>query len=298
MSKISEYLDAVRDYYARQEMERKTRQSTVAGYAQEMGMPVDRLIRQLADVGFTKSEHDALDQSERVALLDHLRSIHGSGGERKKIVVEHESESVTLLRAVAARENGAEWDALHELTDRVIFGLDIDPDLQRLVNLIVAKSFVQGGLPSMKRGRPKSDETEQLGRDVAQAYWDLRDGGTPYAEAVATVSERFHKDERHIMRMVKAHTEDVGATLERRQMWRLLAETMRWVYSAEVNREPKPSVYETILDGLKLPPELESQEFEDEDYLDHLGELIRKEADAKPLVTRKIRVLRSVTQRD
>ena len=173
MSKISEYLDAVRDYYARQEMERKTRQSTVAGYAQEMGMPVDRLIRQLADVGFTKSEHDALDQSER-----------------------------------------------------------------------------------------------------------------------------FHKDERHIMRMVKAHTEEVGATFERRQMWRRWAEAMRSVYSAEGNREPKPSVYETILDGLKLPPELESQEFEDEDYLDHLDELIRKEADAKPLVTRKIRVLRSVTQRD
>lgn len=142
MSKISEYLDAVRNYYAQFEVERE------------------------GDPGAI------------------------SGG--REIEVEFETEAVTLLRAVANRANGAEWDALHELTDRVIFGLDIDPDLQRLVNLIVAKSFVQGGLPSMKRGRPKSDETEQLGRDVAQAYWDLRDGGTPYAEAVAMVSERFH----------------------------------------------------------------------------------------------------------
>jgi len=298
MSKISEYLDAVRDYYAQQEMERKTRRGTVAGYAQEIGIPVERLIRQLADVGFAKCEHDLLEDNELEALLGHFMRLHGTGEPRKEIVIECESESVTLLRAVAARENGAEWDALHELTDRVIFGLDIDSDLQRLVNLIVAKSFVQGGLPSMKRGRPKSDETEQLGRDVAQAYWDLRDGGTPYAEAVATVSERFHKDERHIMRMVKAHTEDVGATLERRQMWRRWVEAMRWAYSAEGNREPKPSVYGTILDVVKLPPALESQDFEDEDYLDHLDELIRKAADAKPPLTRNSVHLKPVTRKD
>lgn len=248
MSKISEYLDAVRNHYAQYEVECESDPGT------------------------------------------------DSGG--REIVVEAETESVTLLRAVASRVNGAEWDALTKLTDCVIWGLDIDPDLQRLVNLIVAKSLVQGGLPSMKRGRPKSDETEQLGRDVAQAYWDLRDEGTPYAEAVATVSERFHKDERHIMRMVKAHTEEVGATFERRAMWRRWAEAMRLIYSAEGDNQPKRSVYETILEGSKLPLELEMPEFEDEDYLDHLDELIRKEADAKPLLTRKIRVLRPVTQRD
>ena len=100
------------------------------------------------------------------------------------------------------------------------------------------------------------------------------------------------------MRMVKTHTEDVGATFERRELSRFWVETMRWVYSNKGDNEPRRPMYETILDSWKLPPELESPEFEDGDYLDHLDELIRKEADAKPLVTRKIRVLRSVTQRD
>lgn len=284
MSKISEYLKLVGDYYERQSQVQESQ--SVAEFAKDLHRPVEVVMEQLVTAGRPKRhQDDSISSEDKEALLDFLRKLDGTGHERKIVVLMCDSESVQLLRAVARQENGAELAALEYFTDQVVWGHPIDPDLQQLVNLVIAKSMVVGALPSMKKGRPQSDETERLGHEVAQRYWDMRDKGISYADAVQRLSEHVHKGERHIMRLVKEHTKLVGATLEQRE-----ANRRWWALMRDMRKEgdmPVMSSYEKVLQQRR---ELDPPVFETDDYIDHLDELIRKEADAKPLLTKKIRV--------
>ncbi|MCB1803153.1 MAG: translation initiation factor IF-2, partial [Gammaproteobacteria bacterium] len=51
---------------------------TVSQLASDVGIPVDRLLKQLSDAGITKqSEQDTISEQEKVDLLNHLRRSHG-----------------------------------------------------------------------------------------------------------------------------------------------------------------------------------------------------------------------------
>lgn len=275
MSKISDYIRAVQDHFTKE----ANKPQTVEEFAVELSKPVETILVQLGLAGVKKSKGDLISESEKQALLKYLQKSHGSETANKKTITikRGPSEAIQLWQAVADQKNGSAWDALDHFAQQVIWGQPIDPDLQRLINLIITKSIVEGALPSMKRGRPKSEDVEELGKDVAQAYWDMRDSGKSYADAVGFISEKIHKDERHIMRMVESNRSFVGETLEdreRKRNWLTITRQMRGDGNGYV------SIYEEFLSP-KLPTELEKIEFQNEDYVAHLEELIRLELKTK-----------------
>lgn len=131
------------------------------------------------------------------------------------------------LKALADDENGAELNVLQVLAGAVISGTEIESNFQLVANAIVAQSVLFGKLPSKKKGRPESSDGVNA-RDVAEQYYLLRDDGVSYADSVAKISTLFHKDERHIMRLVKEGKPEIGNSSEertkKRARWKLLAD--------------------------------------------------------------------------
>lgn len=121
----------------------------------------------------------------------------------------------SILETLKNGANGAERAVLEELASLVIEGHSINPDFQKVANAIVAKAVLRGLLPPKKMGRPK-DSASNVRFAAATMYFDLIDSGKTYADAVSQVAERFHKDERNIMRMVSEHRNEIGETVEER----------------------------------------------------------------------------------
>lgn len=149
---------------------------------------------------------------------------------RKKITILSQQEQA--LKALANDENGAELNVLHVLAGAVLSGRKVDADFQLVANAIVAQSVIFGKLPPKKKGRPESNDGVH-GWGVAYKYFSLRDSGVSYANAVAQVAAEFHKDERHIMRLVKENKSSIGLSLEdrerHRKWWRMCAEIRQTV---------------------------------------------------------------------
>jgi hypothetical protein len=146
--------------------------------------------------------------------------------ERKKITFK--SREQTALEELKAGKSGAELRVLEVLAENVLSGLSVPADFQTVANIVIAKSFVLGKLPSMSRGRP-SAEDQSMGWQVAFLYYQLRDSGMSYADAVSKVSAWFHKDERHIMRLVNANKNEIGgddleARRVHREYWKFCSE--------------------------------------------------------------------------
>lgn len=269
MGKITDYFEQ-----CRQDEEERKRNQTVATYAKELNKSSEILLSQLHNAGIKKeSETDQLTEADKEALLRYLQKSHGGGGRaRKKITLSYkvESKEQRLMKAVAAQENGAEWECLQHLMECVFSGRAIDPEFQAVINLIVAKSFVYQALPVKKLGRPKSQKTDDLGREITQEYWDSRDSGASYSEAVQRLAERFHKDERHIMRLTEKHKASVGLTFEEREEKREWATLRRQAFYL-ARSSPLDSYLSTIFEILGSP-----LEFEPDDYIEYFDEQIAK----------------------
>jgi hypothetical protein len=156
-------------------------------------------------------------QPDREALASYFK-------ERKEIM---ESESRTALaktfsgveraiQALSDAKNGAEYGILMELSNLVLSRKVIDPDFQKIANAIVVLALLANQLPPKRKGRPKND-TAGNGMKIASMYLSLVDSGVRYAEAVAEVADKFHKNERQIMRVVKEFKPFVGNTCEERE---------------------------------------------------------------------------------
>lgn len=139
--------------------------------------------------------------------------------EEKRLTVRIEDPQDAALRALAEGKNGAELGVLELLAALAVAGQEVHQDFQRVANAIVAQSVLLGKLPSKPRGRPK-DEDNDVGRHVASDYYDMRDAGASYAEAVAELSAKYHKDERHIMRLARLGRRYVWSTKSDREKWR------------------------------------------------------------------------------
>jgi len=69
---------------------------TVSQLASDVGIPVDRLLKQLSDAGVAKqAAEDVITEQEKVTLLNHLRRSHGKS---EKSVGESAAKKVTLKR--------------------------------------------------------------------------------------------------------------------------------------------------------------------------------------------------------
>ena len=216
MSKIADYIE-------QQERARETQ--TVADFAMNLRRSPDAILRLLQKAGVQKNAPtDRISEADKKTLLHFLKSQYSNPNDtsREKIVIEKmstpcESETDLLLKAVVEEKNGAEWGVLTHFAGLVIAENEIDPNLQAAVNLLVAQIVLCETLPLKKLGRPKSQEVEEVGLEIAQTYWDLRDQGESYSNAVSQLAGQFHKDERHIMRMVRAHKVRVGEDLQKRE---------------------------------------------------------------------------------
>jgi hypothetical protein len=70
---------------------------TVSQLATVVGIPIDRLLKQLADAGIQKSDGaDVVTEHDKIVLLTHLRSIHGKNISLKKIESSAEPKTVTV----------------------------------------------------------------------------------------------------------------------------------------------------------------------------------------------------------
>lgn len=278
-------MSKIADYFEQQEKKRLKAQEqrekeTVADFAKELNKTAAVLMEQLREAGVQKtSETDRITETDKQVLLSFLQKNHAPEEPRKKITLtsEWESEEDKCLKAVGERENGAEWMCLEQFAGNVIGGAKIDQKFQAIVNLIVAKAVILEALPKKKLGRPKSPEVEDLGRELAQEYWDLRDTGTSYSEAVRHLAEKVHKDERHVMRLVEKHKKSVGLTLEERERYRQWAEIRKsaWRFLADSQR-PTGSLA-SLLTAYVTP----TPEFTGEDYIEYIDEQILKTVQPK-----------------
>lgn len=165
--------------------------------------------------------------------------------DKKKIFTLKSGEQIALDE-LRADKSGGEFKVLEVLAQSVLCNLPIPNDFQAVANLVIAKAFVAGKLPSKSRGRPISED-QSLGWSIAYLYFQLRDAGMSYADAVSEVSARFHKDERHIMRLVNANKDDIGGDdfkvrARYRAYWELCAE----IYSEQKAEGGKPDLDSTL----------------------------------------------------
>jgi hypothetical protein len=270
MSKISEYLAALRLKEAELEAQ------TVGQFASKLRKSSAVLLEQLKKAGLSKQHaSDILTDRDKEKFLTQLQKSHRSKGPRKKIEVTIDSEGKKIIRRVSAKENGAEFSALEYMLGMVLGGHKIDPDLQQLINLIVAKAIIFGALPLQTRGRPKRKELDSIGRAAAEKYWEMVDSGSSYELAVETVSAKFHKSERHVMRLIAPHKKSIGESLEQRITNRIF-----WEMRGKLHTENSFFEQYQTLFGPKIP----SPDFTNDDYRDHLDEMIQQlAANSKPL---------------
>lgn len=254
MGKISEHFEKIaRDSVC----------ATVGKFAVEMNKSLDEVLRQLQDAGVHKTGGtDTLTSIEQSKLLAYLQKKHAKGPRKRNTLVKIESETDRLLRVVAAQEKGAEWACLNYIFESVFGDHEVEPKLQAVANLIVAKAVISGVFPAKKSGRPAKDSFDDSGYEICAAYWMLRDRGASYVEASEQLAEKFHKDVRNIMRLVKKYKRQVGMTLEEREKNRKW-----WNFMAQMSDDIKSTRTAQLLLG----------PFHDlEDGLEYLDEKILK----------------------
>jgi acyl transferase domain-containing protein len=275
MSKISDYQKALR------EKEEEDDKQTVGEFAVELMKKPAHLLKQLKEAGVQKSKaSDVLTSKDKNQLLKHLQNLLRSEVPRKKITIQVDPETNKLIRRVAEQENGAEYDALNYFLGAVVVGEKIDPDFQKLINVIVAKSVLIGALPMQKLGRPKVEKLDSIGLEAAHLYWRLIDSGVAYDEAVQQVSSEFHKSDRHIMRLIAPHKKTVGETPEKRVANRSWNNMMYEMHMSNPNSFDR---YKKIFE-----PKIPVPEFTDEDCMEHLEEMILELASRAQPLTKKI----------
>jgi len=219
MSKITDYLE--RQEAARA---RRTDPTTVAEFAAELSRDVATMIQQFQAAGLPiESATELVGEEEKERLLDHLRSAHQPDRDRPPITLARTDPLEPYIRSALDQENGAERLLLELVAHHIIWGTPVPERLVQVAHLVMAKAIVTGALQASARGRPKTEDADDLGFDIASEYWAQRDGGEAYQDVVEYLSEKHHKSERHIMRIVQEHTDRVGATFEDRERWRRMA---------------------------------------------------------------------------
>jgi hypothetical protein len=275
MSKISDYQKALRE--KENEDKDKDKSQTVGDFAVELAKKPSDLLKQLKKAGVQKTKAtELLTWEEKSQLLKYLQGLSRIKVPRKKISIKLDPETKKLIRRVAGQENGAEFDALKYLLSAVVVGENIDPDFQKLINVIVAKSVLVGALPMQKLGRPKVEKLDAIGLQAASRYWEMIDSGVSYDEAVQKLSSEFHKSERHIMRLIAPHKKTVGETPEKRVTHRSWNNMMREFYMSHPN---SPNSFAKMFE-----PKIPVPDFTDDDCMEHLEEMILELATrAQPL---------------
>jgi translation initiation factor IF-2 len=126
---------------------------TVEGFAQQIGVPPETLLRQLGAAGISaKSVGDVLNDEEKLTLLSYLRSNHGSeeAGARKRITLKRKSTS----QVTQTSRTGPTRTVQVEVRKKRTF---------------VKRGTVEEAAPPLEEAAPPADEPEAPVEIIAQA---------------------------------------------------------------------------------------------------------------------------------
>ncbi|MDA0148692.1 translation initiation factor IF-2 [Vibrio sp. LaRot3] len=107
-------------------------QLTVKALSEEIGTPVDRLIEQLADAGMKKASGDTVTDSEKQALLGHLKKEHGdTSGESEptRLTLQRKTRSTLSVNAGGGKSKDVQVEVRKKRT--YVKRSTIEDDAQR-----------------------------------------------------------------------------------------------------------------------------------------------------------------------
>lgn len=121
-----------------------------------------------------------------------------------------------------------ERDVLNVLAEAVLSGAPIESGFQVMVNLIIAKAAVKGGLPDHLHGAPPGSRGDRDAEQVAGAYFEMLDKGVPSERAKEVLAGDFKIGKRQVERLIKLgkhwHGDTKGARDQRRKLNEWLSE--------------------------------------------------------------------------
>ncbi len=107
----------------------------VASFAEEVGMPPQTLIEQLAAAGIDKkSADDPIGEDDKTRLLDFLRARHGAGEEKKKITLTRKTTSTVKLADATGKARTVQIEVKKKRTlvqrDTAEAAAEVKPDIE------------------------------------------------------------------------------------------------------------------------------------------------------------------------
>jgi hypothetical protein len=104
------------------------------------------------------------------------------------------------------------------VADAILSGSVVSPEIQRIANLLLAKSLIDGRLPPKAPGRPYDEAAEVKHFECAYRYFDLLDKNTPRPDE--HVSAQMHMESRQIQRYAKEFKQLIGSSPAERDRFR------------------------------------------------------------------------------
>jgi len=202
--------------------------TTVAQLAAELNRPAATLLEQLQSAGVSKnSPDDALTDVDKERLLEHLRTSHGAGGERKKITLTRKSTSEIKQADASGKARTIQVEVKKkrvfmkrdETTEEVPSGPS-DEELLRLEEEANRKA------EALKQEQAEFEKQQQLREEQA-------------AKAAALAAEEAAKEAAKAAAEAAATAPDVtdGASAERQQQSR--ASAMAEADAINASRKPR-----------------------------------------------------------
>lgn len=168
--------------------------------------------------------------------------------------VTHSSPEAEALLAFVSGENGADRRVLELVAKAVIDGFDVNPHIQRVANVLLAKALLDGRLPVKASGRPKQETTSLKGVEITNRFYELLDGGMRRDDALIEAADYFKVEPRQVERAVERYRWLVGHFLEDRERfraWRAGTDARDYEASVLIDlriREKRPPVARPTLD--------------------------------------------------
>ncbi len=92
---------------------------TVKALSEEIGTPVDRLVKQLADAGMNKSSADNVTEDEKQQLLAHLKKEHGDAqgdAAPTRLTLQRKTRSTLSVNAGAGKSKNVQVEVRKKRT--------------------------------------------------------------------------------------------------------------------------------------------------------------------------------------
>ncbi len=158
---------------------------TVSQLASDVGIPVDRLLKQLSDAGIAKqSAEDLITEQEKMDLLNHLRRAHGkkeTGGNSKKVALKRKTTTElyqpaggrTTARTAAAR--AGKTVSVEVRRKRTVIKPQAESEVQQQEELLRAAEQAKHALAEQAEQRRQIEQESEARRRAEEARRQAED---------------------------------------------------------------------------------------------------------------------------